>query len=147
MANSVTARFNDDCKVLVAMSDDTTVSKAVIIDAEGNETDIGGGGGSSDFTTAKVTFICNVEEVGLSMSMTSEAEPPYTPNASSNYNTGLYKNDEIDISAILYKGLCLGEITSNSTLAVAVTGDIEVFSNSALYIRGAGTVTINQADS
>ena len=46
MANSVTARFNDDCKVLVAMSDDTTVSKAVIIDAEGNETDIGGGGSS-----------------------------------------------------------------------------------------------------
>lgn len=49
MANSVTARFNDDCKVFVSMSDDTTVEKAVIIDAEGNETDIGGGGGESDF--------------------------------------------------------------------------------------------------
>lgn len=46
MANSVTARFNDGCKVFVSMSDDTTVEKAVIIDAEGNETDIGGGGGS-----------------------------------------------------------------------------------------------------
>ena len=56
MANSVTARFNDDCKVHVAMSDDTTVTKAVIIDAEGNETDIGGGGGESDFSTAEVTM-------------------------------------------------------------------------------------------
>ena len=55
MANSVTARFNDDCKVFVSMSDDTTVEKAVIIDAEGNETDIGGG--ESDFSTAIVKFI------------------------------------------------------------------------------------------
>lgn len=55
MANSVTARFNDDCKVFVSMSDDTTVEKAVIIDADGNETDIGGGGGESDFSTATVT--------------------------------------------------------------------------------------------
>lgn len=57
MANSVTARFNDDCKVFVSMSDDTTVEKAVIIDAEGNETDIGGGG-ESDFTKAKVSLLC-----------------------------------------------------------------------------------------
>lgn len=60
MANSVTARFNDDCKVFVSMSDDTTVEKAVIIDAEGNETDIGGGGGESDFQ--KVNVILKVNE-------------------------------------------------------------------------------------
>lgn len=54
MANSVTARFNDDCKVFVSMSDDTTVEKAVIIDAEGNETDIGGGG--SNFATVKINY-------------------------------------------------------------------------------------------
>lgn len=56
MANSVIARFNDDCKVFVSMSDDTTVDKAVIIDADGKETDIGSGGGSSDITMATVTL-------------------------------------------------------------------------------------------
>lgn len=49
MANSVKARFNDNCKIEVAMSDDTTVTKAVIIDADGVETNIGGGGGG-DFS-------------------------------------------------------------------------------------------------
>ena len=65
MANSIKARFNNNCKVEVAMSDDTTVTKAVIIDADGVETEIGGGG-SSDFSTAEVTIVGGEDGLALS---------------------------------------------------------------------------------
>lgn len=70
MANSVTARFNDNCKVHVAMSDDTTVTKAVIIDADGNETDIGGGG-ESDFIKANVVITNSSQSIILRMMPTT----------------------------------------------------------------------------
>lgn len=63
----------------------------------------------------------------------------------SSEDLGLAENDEITVSAILYKGLCLGDITPNAGLSVTTTGDIEVYSNKSLKIRGAGTVTINPA--
>ncbi len=101
MANSVTARFNDNCKVFVSMSDDTTVEKAVIIDADGNETDIGGGGGSSDFSTAQITFINHTTKYpSIYGSSTVSEVDDFTgtypamvpePNTTSTYNLVLYK--------------------------------------------------------
>lgn len=116
MANSVTARFNDDCKVFVSMSDDTTVEKAVIIDAEGNETDIGGGGGSSDFSIAQVTV--SIIEPGIE-------EPYYPENIAC---IGI--NDRIIIESfnnaatypmILYKGS--EEIYTDTNTFVSCSGD------------------------
>lgn len=102
MANSVTARFNDDCKVFVSMSDDTTVEKAVIIDAEGNETDIGGGG-SSDFSTAEVTINVTTEGSPTLVYKTFASDIEYPETASPYYasfedftgNIILYKNKAI----------------------------------------------------
>lgn len=134
MANSVTARFNDDCKVFVSMSDDTTVEKAVIIDAEGNETDIGGGGGESDFSTATVTvaakgdaFTTNRYYIAFVDEENNEiyVGTPFASNVSSTLIVPLYKgrlslytNENIGIS---------GDVAYNSEEELlTITGDCTI---------------------
>lgn len=127
MANSVTARFNDDCKVFVSMSDDTTVEKAVIIDAEGNETDIGGGGGSSDFSTGQLTII---------NSLTSTAD------ISMGFFTAITFG-QYDLVRLAYKDL---EPNSTSVVSNALTykGYISVMPDSADYsISGEGVIDLS----
>lgn len=136
MANSVTARFNDNCKVHVAMSNDTTVTKAVIIDADGNETDIGGGGGESDFSTAKVSVENNTEAlingmfVALYDTPFSAVVPENTlPSMSRNYNVPLYK------------GVCSWSFMVDT---ISVSGNIEWDSeNRIALIKGDGTITVS----
>lgn len=48
-------RFTDEIKAEIDLAADGAVEKAVIIDGDGVETPIGGGG-TSDFTTAEVTI-------------------------------------------------------------------------------------------
>ena len=133
MANSVTARFNDDCKVFVSMSDDTTVEKAVIIDAEGNETDIAGGGGESDFSTATVTYTTN------------QMTPLFLNHIDDNIN-GINPTMRSDgeYSVILYKQKAIGVwISGFEGLTVETTGNITVDSDQGIFtITGDGTISI-----
>lgn len=126
MANSVTARFNDDCKVFVSMSDDTTVEKAVIIDAEGNETDIGGGGGESDFSTAEVT----ISNTGGSTDF-DQYVIPVVDNDSIMLARAMQSDNERKLTAVLYKG----------SLIIYTGGDV-VVSGDAQYDNDTGFVTI-----
>lgn len=134
MANSVTARFNDDCKVFVSMSDDTTVEKAVIIDAEGNETDIGGGGGSSDFSVAEVT-VFNQTGVPLSFiaCLALEEDGEYFTNASETVMS------ESALSVIMYKGTAYGS-ADGVVESAATTGDVS-YNDGVITITGNGTIT------
>lgn len=144
MANSVTARFNDDCKVFVSMSDDTTVEKAVIIDAEGNETDIGGGGGSSDFSTATVVFINNSSNTEFIINA------PFIYD--DNLNCNIYAEDmsvDFPYEIVLYKELLSFRIPDDSHIVFeSATGDITIndLKNRAT-VTGAGTITITDAES
>ncbi len=124
MANSVTARFNDDCKVFVSMSDDTTVEKAVIIDAEGNETDIGGGG-SSDFSTGQLTIINSLSS---------------TADISIGYFT-VITFGQYDLVRTAYKDL---EPNTSRVIANALTykGYISVMPEDNYTITGEGVINI-----
>lgn len=133
MANSVTARFNDDCKVFVSMSDDTTVEKAVIIDAEGNETDIGGGGGESDFSTA-IVKINNTSLNDCVIQIACIALDAITTYYSSP------RSSSFDLEVILYKGSSGFDTPDGFTIS-EVTGDIEV-DEGYVIISGDGTITI-----
>lgn len=142
MANSVTARFNDDCKVFVSMSDDTTVEKAVIIDAEGNETDIGGGGGSSDFSTAEVEIVntCHANRtlnaIAVLDVMGEEAMGSSIP---------LFSNQSLTCKAVLFKGMQRFFAPDNTS--TSVTGDISYDDeNKSVTITGAGTITFSPVD-
>ena len=50
-------KFTDEIKAEIDLAADRTVEKAVLIDGDGVETPICGGGGSSDFSTANVTVV------------------------------------------------------------------------------------------
>ena len=51
-------KFTDEIKAEINLAADGTVEKAVVIDGDGTETPIGGG--TSDYTTATVTFTNNL---------------------------------------------------------------------------------------
>lgn len=140
MANSITARFNDNCKVHVAMSDDTTVTKAVIIDADGTETDIGGGG-TSDFSTAKVTVVNNVD---------SEWSPNNTPFLSSDELIGEHIGFSVYVESAgtyeftvpLYKGKCVWGISEDH--GKSFSGNITYIEDYNMsLITGDCTITIS----
>lgn len=141
---SVTARFNDDCKVFVSMSDDTTVEKAVIIDAEGNETDIGGGGGSSDFSTAEVKFL----------NTAAPSKVYYVKYITTDETLGVVQREEVigtseefatNETVILHDGFYIIPWKNFRGLddeeMPTATGDIEVDLSKGFIIRGNGTVT------
>lgn len=147
MANSVTARFNDDCKVFVSMSDDTTVEKAVIIDADGNETDIGGGGGgSSDFTTAEVTVINNssdnIQLENFAFVYTDHDDDPIASLLVVNANSTLIVN------AVFYKNNPSSGVLHNydsGDYSLNFSGNIEDDGDGYFIINSAGTITVEEA--
>lgn len=132
MANSVTARFNDDCKVFVSMSDDTTVEKAVIIDAEGNETDIGGGGGSSDFSTAEVTINIQGNVNYKVIAIVNDAIKDTAAEGSQTYTVPLYKGS-----------LILPLPPDNLSEQPAFTGDVALsITDGGIKVTGNGSITL-----
>lgn len=139
MANSVTARFNDGCKVFVSMSDDTTVEKAVIIDAEGNETDIGGGGGSSDFSTAEVTIEGYLD--GDIIYLAKAIDETEDDETFSWLDTLITSTGTIN--AVLYKGQAVGYAPTTQAGRVTVSGNVQYDSKAkSFFITGSGTITI-----
>lgn len=157
MANSVTARFNDDCKVFVSMSDDTTVEKAVIIDAEGNETDIGGGGGGSNTATVQVTYtlppeVSSIDDLEFSSSTVKlEYDEKdnvivyvYSPLYGLPYSElgtitemkiPLYENCKSNLNGISYSVEEVGSLSIDVSNSRVVSGDAEIIGND-LYVTG-----------
>lgn len=140
MANSITARFNDDCKVFVSMSDDTTVEKAVIIDADGNETDIGGGGGESDFSTAEVTFINNSQNSSFGVSV-----PWIFEDQIFCYINAEDMTEDYPFDVVLYKDSLTIVLMVDGLRIQSVSGDITILNASSALITGAGTIIIEDA--
>lgn len=102
----------------------------------------GGGGGSSDFSTATVTFICNASDgVTVSMAMIKEPLPPFEPEGRSYGLLPLAFNDELEATALLYNGKCLCNF-ANATSASG-TGDILHIDEKEAIITGDCTITIS----
>lgn len=99
-------------------------------------------GGSSDFSTAEVTFICNAEsEVECKLAIAEKADPPFIPNPQTNSFFTLVNGDESTVAAVLYKGTnCCVFIGATQ---VSGTGDVSVLSAGQAYITGDCTITIS----
>lgn len=103
-----------------------------------------GGGGSSDFSTATVTFICNASnQVDVNFAAIKEASLPFVPSAQSFGGYQLYEGDELVANAILYKGRC--SCVFIGATSVSGTGAIEIAGGEAI-ITGDCTITINGVD-
>ena len=102
------------------------------------------GGGSSDFSTAEVTFICNSPEdveATVKMATVEEAAPPFVANATSTGGFSLFNGDEVVRTAILYKGHC--GITFTNVVSASGTGDISHIDDAGAKITGDCTITIS----
>lgn len=100
-----------------------------------------GGGGSSDFSTAEVTFICNApNEVDVDIATIEEASLPFVPAARTQGRITLYDGDEFVVNAVLYKGRCLCGF--NGATSASGTGAIERINQSDAIITGDCTITI-----
>lgn len=100
------------------------------------------GGGSSDFSTAEVTFICNASNgVDVELATIEEASPPFVPVAQSNGGFELGEGDEFVASAILYKGVCSCLFPNANTLSGS--GNVVIKDNKAATITGDCTITIS----
>ena len=98
----------------------------------------GGGGGSSDFSTAEVTFIDNSSSSSFTISV---------PNLFMGDMYSLLTKGDIsggDVQEIvLYKGKSTATISySNSSVTLSCTGDITINGLNAT-ITGNGTITIS----
>lgn len=103
------------------------------------------GGGSSDFSTAEVTVISNVDGAELLVPRTIEAFPPFEPNPRI-VGDAVFGEETTTLTVVLYKGYATAQISSNSVSCgiSAVTGDITINDPTAqdCTITGDGTITI-----
>ena len=99
------------------------------------------GGGSSDFSTATVTFICNASDmINIHLCIAEEADPPFVPTAQSSIGLELGDGDESTMNAILYKGTC--RCTWEGIHTVSGTGHVSIDTFGAT-ITGDCTITIS----
>ena len=98
-------------------------------------------GGSSDFSTATVTLICNAtNEVVFGLATIAEAMPPFVPQPESEALSKIYEGEELTLTALLYKGGCrLDVLNANS---ISGTGAVVVNVDHAT-ITGDCTITIS----
>ena len=128
-----------------------TMGNAVIevkADSDGNPTECCnpvtgvclGGGGESDFSTAKVTTVWTDEEeqtvLVIPCGITQEGVSATVINEITSEGSGTV----FDVP--LYKGLCVIEVTVEENEEIITTGDI-TFEDGVLYIRGDGTITVS----
>ena len=136
-------RFTDGIKAEIDLTADGTVEKAVIIDGDGDETPIGGGG-SSDFTTAEVTITNNTEsdiEIAL---------PSIRGHGNDMYMIGTtlaVPNSSKSHIVVLYKGAAAGFVITDNVPSAVCTGDISISSIAGTHfnITGNGTITFGTA--
>lgn len=144
-------RFTDEIKAEIDLAADGTVEKAVIIDGDGVETPIGGGG-SSDFTTAEVTLVNSGDtSKAVMVPVLSEARLPFEPNATIRGALTSMANETTVINVPLYKGHCLiktgtpGDLIDGQTVATSftVTSGSATSSIDGVDITGDCTITIS----
>lgn len=134
-------RFTDEIKAEIDLAADGTVEKAVVIDGEGAETPIGGGG-SSDFTTAEVTITNNT---GNSIELTIPTVEDGSNQSFLNAYANIHSNESYSCIVALYKGKtqCFA---LNENLPVPVcTGGVEDGGHGYYFITGNGTITFGTA--
>ena len=91
-----------------------------------------GGGGESDFSTAKVTVVNeDALEIKVPLAVNVDNEKLST--------TGIYESGVYDV--ILYGGSCYGAIPEMQAV-VSVSGDIVLKEYNYIIITGDGTITI-----
>lgn len=102
----------------------------------------GGGGGSSDFSTAQVTLICNAsDEVFIHIAYALEANPPFTLNPRTDAYMTMYNGEEFTKTAVLYKGYC--GCSFDGTSALSGEGDVIINNSQYAEITGDCTITIS----
>lgn len=102
--------------------------------------EVEGGGGSSDFSTATVTFIgsSSIEEVRILGALTQQPAPPFIPEAQSVGWKYVYADETYNLSVILYKGQAL--LTYSGATTAVASGDISIGGDN-ITVTGDGTVT------
>ncbi len=100
------------------------------------------GGGSSDFSTATVTFIgaSSIEEVNINVACLEEEYEPFVPHARSNGEFSIYPEDETQIDVILYKGQAI--LTYSGATSVELSGNISIVYENVI-ITGDGSITFS----
>ena len=99
-----------------------------------------GGGGSSDFSTAEVTFTRATAEGDFAV---------YVPNLQEIDGVIYYDSDMVDsgeYSVVLYEGYALGTVVNRAgdgtRPIISVSGNVQVDGNK-IFITGDGTITIS----
>lgn len=131
-------KFDHDHTVYIDLDLATDeVNKAVIIDADDVETPICGGG-SGDFTTAKLT----VTYTGLSSAMTVYCANIEGGMADPFIHIGAEETETFDI--VLYKGKTVIDVDRTITQVVSYSGDIHLEGDPEyLVATGDCSITIN----
>lgn len=103
---------------------------------------LAGGGGSSDFSTATVTLICNAtNEVTCGLATLEEAMPPFVPQPEISSLFTLYNGEEFTLTAVLYKGRC--RFGALNATALSGTGNVQDITPIDAIITGDCTITIS----
>lgn len=144
-------KFTDEIKAEIDLAADGTVEKAVLIDGDGVETPIGGGG-SSDFSMAEVTLVNSADSNrAVLIPVCYEPTPPFNPDAFVESFVQMAVNDTLILNVPLYKGHC--SIVNGSsedrlqgvTVATSytVTSGSATSSRSGVDITGDCTITVS----
>ena len=109
-----------------------------------NQLTEGGGGGSSDFSTAEVTIVANNASGSCIVPRCIEAGE-LAPEAPAMLDAIVsFENEEIVFNAVLYKGMAVADFASNRV--TSVTGDaMWDEEDSSVYIMGNCTITVTDA--
>lgn len=144
-------KFTDEIKAEIDLAADGTVEKAVVIDGDGTETPIGGGGGSGDFTMAKVTLVNSADSNRAVLIPVCYEPSRINPDASVESAVQMVVNDTLILNVPLYKGHCSIRkgISEDRLQGVTVATSFTVTSGSAtssmegVDITGDCTITIS----
>lgn len=143
MAEETKHQFVDDYPYLVYAADDKAVYTA-----DGNTPYVPSGGGSSDFTIAKLTFINNASAsasfvLAVPVLLTDEETLMFSYLGAAE---GAGGGDTYDV--VLYKGQVFAELlaleqNTAAEIIMTVSGDIELDGSTTAIITGDGTITIS----
>ena len=135
MSYAFGGRLDDDSYAVTYVDEDqgTAVTKGEINGVPFE----GGGGGSSDFSTAEVT-ITNTTDMTIYMIV-------YSDDWNCSYISVIGDSDADTFSTILYNGKTLAFVTfASDSPEISTTGDVEYDEDSeGFYITGNGTITIS----
>ena len=104
-----------------------------------------GGGGSSDFSTAEVTFVNTTVDtfvIYMAAAFHDDTAPEDDMTAAT---VGINASSTNIYTAVLYHGAGMLQLPEGASYTMSATGDIAVYDNIAI-ITGDGTVTISDGN-